>query len=147
MRISDWSSDVCSSDLYVSFSDIQNDDLGEPFKNIAIFDPSDGPILSEPEWFESNVIEGAGITFDPFVSRVFQGSQQDSTIKSFSVNQMGVLGSGSSFRDTTLGSQPDLVFDHISTNLYVSNNATNSIHVYENEIGRASFRERVCQYV
>src|SRR3546814_15318966 len=40
------------SRLYVSFSDIQNDDLGEPFKNIAIFDPSDGPILSEPEWFE-----------------------------------------------------------------------------------------------
>src|SRR3546814_16189328 len=60
------------SRLYVSFSDIQNDDLGEPFKNIAIFDPSDGPILSELEWFESNVIEVAGITFDPFVSRVFQ---------------------------------------------------------------------------
>lgn len=119
------------SRLYVSFSNVQRDDLAEPFKNIAIFDPSYETPLPEPEWFESAVNVGAGITFDPFASRVFQGSQEDSTIKSFSVNEMGVLGAGSSFIDTTLATQPDLAFDHVSTNLYVSNNTTNSIHVYE----------------
>jgi len=124
------------SRLYVSFSDVQTDDLAEPYKNIAIFDPSDAADLPDPERFESGVMEGAGITFNPFVSRVFQGSRQDSSIKSFSVNSMGVLGNGATFIDTTLASQPALVFDHVSTNLYVSNNTTNSIHVYENATAR-----------
>src|SRR5690554_6224598 len=118
------------SRLYVSFSDVQTDDLAEPFKNIAVFDPADSAALKEPVYFNSQVIEGSGIFFNPNAKRVFQGSVRNFTVKTFSVSEVGVLGSATSFVDSTLTSQPDLAYDAISTNLYVSNNLTNSIHVY-----------------
>ncbi len=118
------------SRLYVSFSDVQTDDLAPPFRNIAVFDPADSAALKEPIYFNSQVVEGAGIFFNPNAKRVFQGSVRNFMIKTFSVSQIGVLGSATSFVDSTLTSQPDLAYDAISTNLYVSNNLTNSIHVY-----------------
>lgn len=119
------------SRLYVSFSDVQTDDLAIPFKNIAVFDPADSASLSSPVYFNSQVVEGAGIFFSPTAKRVFQGSVQNFTMKTFSVSLSGVLGPGTSFTDSTLTSQPDLAYDAVSTNLYVANNLTNSIHVYE----------------
>lgn len=118
------------SRLYVSFSDVQADDLAIPYNNIAVFDPADSASLAEPISFNSQVIEGAGIFFNPSVKRVFQGSVRNFTIKTFSVSEIGVLGAGTSFVDSTLTSQPSLAYDPISTNLYLSNNLTNSIHVY-----------------
>jgi hypothetical protein len=118
------------SRLYVSFSDLQTDDLAIPYNNIAVFDPADSASLNEPVYFNSQVKEGAGIYFSPYAKRVFQGSIKDFMIRTFSISLTGVLGPASSFTDTTLVSQPDLAYDHISTNLYVSNNLTNSIHVY-----------------
>jgi hypothetical protein len=119
------------SRLYVSFSDLQTDDLATPYTNIAVFDPADSVSLNAPIYFNSQVKEGAGIYFNPFAKRVFQGSARDFSIRTFSVSLTGVLGLASSFTDSTLISQPDLAYDAISTNLYVSNNLTNSIHVYE----------------
>lgn len=118
------------SRLYVSFSDVQADDLAPPYRNIAVFDPADSASLKEPVYFNSQVIEGAGIFFNPGTKRVFQGSMRNFMIKTFSVSEIGVLGSATSFIDSTLTAQPDLAYDAISTNLYVTNNLTNSIHVY-----------------
>ena len=118
------------SRLYVSFSDVQTDDLATPFNNIAVFDPADSASLAQPNYFNSQVVEGSGIFFSPTAKRVFQGSVQNFSIKTFSVSVAGVLGSGTTFRDSTLTSQPDLAYDAVSTNLYVANNLTNSIHVY-----------------
>src|SRR3546814_15362257 len=63
MRISDWSSDVCSSDLYVSFRDVgyepkpQNlplwfgGDAEAPLKRIAKWGDGWSPFLTPPEKF------------------------------------------------------------------------------------------------
>lgn|SRR5690606_26917438 len=120
------------SRLYVSFSDLQADDLATPYNNIAVFDPADSLSLNEPIYFNSQVREGAGIYFNPYAKRVFQGSVRDFVIRTFSVSLTGVLGPASSFTDSTLVSQPDLAYDATSTNLYVSNSLANSIHVYTN---------------
>lgn len=125
------------SRLYVSFSDVQADDLAIPYKNIAVFDPADSASLKKPISFNSQVIEGAGIFFNPSAKRVFQGSVRSFSVKTFSVSAIGVLGSATSFVDSTLTSQPDLAYDPISTNLYVSNNLTNSIHVYSRGIQKS----------
>lgn len=118
------------SRLYVSFSDVQSDDLALPYNNIAVFDPADSASLKQPAYFNSQVIEGSGIFFSPVAKRVFQGSVRNFMIKTFSVSDIGVLGAATSFVDSTLTSQPSLAYDAISTNLYVSNNLNNSIHVY-----------------
>lgn len=118
------------SRLYVSFTDVPPDDLAPPVKSIAVFDPADSLTLSTPDYFASGVDVGAGIYFNPFAKRVFQGSQANFMIKTFSVNIAGVLGPASSFVDSTLVGQPSLAYDHISTNLYVANNSNNSIHAY-----------------
>ena len=119
------------SRLYVSFLEVQPDDLAEPYDNIAVFDPADSLDFSKPLLFNSTVKQGAGIHFNPFAKRVFQGSLNDFSIKTFSVSLIGVLGSSTSFIDSTLTSQAGLAYDPASTNLYVSNNLTNSIHAYE----------------
>lgn len=130
------------SRLYVSFSDLQLDDLAIPYNNIGVFDPADSALLNAPVYFNSQVKEGAGIYFSPYAKRVFQGSAKDFSVKTFSVSLTGVLGAASSFIDSTLVSQPDLAYDAISTNLYVSNNLTNSIHVY----ARGAQRSGVLKY-
>lgn len=119
------------SRLYVSFSDVQTDDLAQPYENIGVFDPADSSTLSTPMLFNSKVRGGAGIYYNPYAKRVFQGSAQEFSIKTFSVSLVGVLGVASSFVDSTLTSQQDLAYDAVSTNLYVTNSLTNSIHVYD----------------
>lgn len=119
------------SRLYVSFLEVQPDDLALPYNNIAVFDPADSVLFSTPQLFNSQVEEGAGIYFNPYAKRVFQGSLKDFSIKTFSVSLIGVLGTASSFIDSTLVSQAGLAYDQASTNLYVSNNLTNSIHAYK----------------
>ena len=51
-------------------------------------------------------------------------TEADFSIKTFSVSLIGVLGTASSFIDSTLVSQAGLAFDQPSTYLYVSNNLT-----------------------
>jgi len=124
------------SRLYVSLEEVQTDDLQEPYDNIAVFDPADGESLSSPFGYESRVIEGAGIYFNPFAGRVFQGSSDNRSIKTFSVNLQGAVGTGTTFRDSTLINQRDLVYDHSSRNLYVSDNLSQSIFVYSQALNR-----------
>lgn len=130
------------SRLYVSFLEVQPDDLAEPYDNIAVFEPADSVHFSKPLLFNSAVKQGAGIHFNPFAKRVFQGSLNDFSIKTFSVSLIGVLGSSTSFIDSMLTSQAALAYDPTSTNLYVSNNLTNSIHAYE----RGASRNGVLRY-
>lgn len=118
------------SRLYVSFSDVQSSDLEEPYRNIAVFDPAHETPIPVPVRYDSEVDEGAGIFFDPFSSRIFQGSLRNQTIKTFSVNAQGSIGTGVSFRDSTLLSQRDLAYDHSSKYLYVSDNLAGSIYGY-----------------
>lgn len=124
------------SRLYVSFFDVQTDDLEDPYNNIAVFDPADAEQFLKPFEYNSGVLEGAGIYFNPFAGKVFQGSLRDRSIKSFSVNTQGAVGTGSAFRDSTLLYQRDLVYDHSSKNLYVSDNLSQSIYVYSQALNR-----------
>ena len=124
------------SRLYVSFSDETLDDLQEPYRNIAVFDPAGSESLSEPFDYNSQVQGGAGIYFDAFAGRVFQGSFRNRSIKTFSVNNQGAVGTGTTFRDSTLLSQRDLAYDRSSRNLYVSDNLSQSIYVYTQALNR-----------
>jgi DNA-binding beta-propeller fold protein YncE len=124
------------SRLYVSFFDVQTDDLEDPYNNIGVFDPAHAEQFLQPFEYNSGVLEGAGIYFDPFAGKVFQGSLRDRSIKSFSVNSQGAVGTGSTFRDSTLVYQRDLVYDHSSKNLYVSDNLSESIYVYFQALNR-----------
>jgi len=124
------------SRLYVSFSNVPADDLAEPFNNIAVFDPAHAESFSDPFAYNSEVVEGAGIYFDPFAGKVFQGSLRNQSIKSFSVNSQGAVGTGTTFRDSTLLSQRDLAYESSSKNLYVSDNLSESIYVYFQALNR-----------
>lgn len=118
------------SRLYVSFSDVQNDELADPLKHIAVFDPVNAETLADPEWFQSDVQGGAGIYFSPEIGKVIQGSVEDSTIKTFSVSSTGVLSSSTFYSDSTLGNQRALVLDPVSGYLYLSDDQESRIAVY-----------------
>ncbi len=118
------------SRLYVSFSDVPSSDLEEPIRNIEVFDPAHESPIPTSFKYNSEVQEGAGIFFDPFSGRIFQGSLRNQTIKTFSVNAQGSIGTGVSFRDSTLLSQRDLAYDYSSKYLYVSDNLSGSIYGY-----------------
>jgi len=124
------------SRLYVSFFDVQTDDTEAPYNNIVVFDPAHAAEFIKPFEYNSAVMEGAGIYFNPFAGKVFQGSLRDQSIKSFSVNSQGAVGTGTTFRDSTLLYQRDLVYDHSSKNLYVSDNLSESIYVYFQALNR-----------
>jgi len=118
------------SRLYVSFSDVPASDLDEPIRSIEVFDPAHEDPIPTSVKYDSEVQEGAGIFFDPFSGRIFQGSLRNQTIKTFSVNAQGSIGTGVSFRDSTLLSQRDLAYDYSSKYLYVSDNLAGSIYGY-----------------
>src|SRR3546814_15274017 len=123
MRISDWSSDVCSSDLYVP-----NLTIG-PMVCEAIRPHTDAPIdvhlMVEPVDAIIPQFAKAGaniITFHPEASK-----HPDRSL--------------SLIRD--LGCKAGLVFNP-ATSLNWMDHVMDKLEV---EIGRASFRERGCQYV
>lgn len=125
------------SRLYVSFSDVDTNDLDGPARHIAVFDPFTAGNLQSPEAYTTAVIEGAGIHFDPFAGRVFQGSFQNQTITHYSVTAQGSIGTGAtSFRDSTLLSQRDLAYDRDSKTLYVTDNLAGSISAYAQALNR-----------
>lgn len=124
------------SRLYVSMLEQTASDLEDPYKNINVFDPAGSEALTNPFEYVSGVRGGAGIYFDAFSGKVFQGSFNNQTIKTFSVNTQGAVGTGTSFRDSTLLSQRDLIYDRSSRNLYVSDNLSESIYVYFQALNR-----------
>lgn len=125
------------SRLYVSFSDLDTSDLENPAKHIAVFDPFTAEAFEGPDEYSTAVLEGAGIHFDPYAGRVFQGSFSNQTITHYSVTAQGSIGTGAtSFRDSTLLSQRDLAYDHDSKTLYVTDNLAGSISVYAQALNR-----------
>ena len=129
------------SRLYVSFSNIQDNELEDPYKHIAIFDPVNAETVPEPEWFQSDVAGGAGIYFSPSIGKVIQGSVEDSTIKTFTVSSTGVLSNSTFYSDSTLGTQRDLVLDPVSGNLYLSDDQLSRIAVFEDGGVRSGTRK------
>src|SRR3546814_11674198 len=109
MRISDWSSDVCSSDLFGSLGDLLANYIR--LKNIGIL----------PYWC---------INHGPTTSlyyRDLDGNQIETQVDNFDTpEKLTAFFKSEAFQENPLGVQfdPDLL-----------------------EIGRASCRERVCQYV
>lgn len=125
------------SRLYVSFSDIDTSDLDDPARHIAVFDPFTAEAIEQPDLYTTAVLEGAGIHFDPYAGRVFQGSFQRQTITHYPVSAQGSIGTGAtSFRDSTLQSQRDLTYDHDNRTLYVTDNLAGSIFVYSQALSR-----------
>ncbi|WP_345230515.1 hypothetical protein [Olivibacter ginsenosidimutans] len=127
------------SRLYVSFSDLATDDSG-PLENIVVYDPADStdyfPTTGSSEALNSTPKRGMGIFFSPILSQGFQISHDDTTVKYFSVNDVGTLGTTSrSFKDTVqLHSPRAIEYDRYSDLLFITNDATDtaSLNMYYN---------------
>lgn len=127
------------SRLYVSFSDLANADTG-PLQNIVVFDPSDSTnYFPNSEGLNSTPKTGMGIFFSPILSQGFQVSHDDTTIKYFTVNDVGALSASSRFfKDTVqLHSPRAIEYDRYSDLLFITNDASAdtvspSLNIYYN---------------
>src|SRR3546814_10906386 len=108
MRISDWSSDVCSSDLF--------------FAGLAFFAVSPASMAADSA--DSNpIVVATDATFPPFEL------EKDGKLEGFDIDMIKAIAKAENL-NIKLKTMP---FDGIIPSL--------------KEIGRASCRERVCQYV
>src|SRR3546814_14181691 len=116
MRISDWSSDVCSSDLYIQRDGVTRDgERGQLYS--AENDRADGKAFIERQVNDRHQFR--------FIVSPEDGEQYDD-LKPLTRRMIAQM-------EQDLGTKPDWVaVDHFNTCP---------------QIGRASCRERVCQYV
>src|SRR3546814_14199571 len=117
MRISDWSSDVCSSDLQLARSR-----LGIQSLHVPLFGDLQRRVDEHLQEFA--LVEHA--TRHPPL-RPERGDEADKDDKTCIHHQLGNLGNAANVLDAVLVREPQILV--------------------EAEIGRASCRERVCQYV
>src|SRR3546814_11062283 len=115
MRISDWSSDVCSSDLF-SFDEAYANDPARATLSLAYRD-THGALIDQPRAYQTRI--------EPFFSNLLP----EGTLRDYLARRAGVK----SLREYLLLAQ-------LGADLPGAVTAAS-------EIGRASCRERVCQYV
>lgn len=111
------------SRLYVSFSDEETSDATTTFENIVVFDPADSTgYIPDGLGYVSNPKVGMGITFSPDLGQAYQVSRRDSTIRLFTVSDVGNLSSLRNFKDTiNLGSARSIRYNRPSDQLYITN--------------------------
>src|SRR3546814_13002442 len=123
MRISDWSSDVCSSDLVV-----RSDEAHIPSKNNYQGEGSAPPPLS---YFAA----GAAFCLMSHLKGYIHERKLD--VRSYAVEQRLKFTRGLP-EDVENSGKPGASCDLLETHVIIDS---------DEEIGRASCRERVCQYV
>lgn len=138
------------SRLYISFSDIANSDT-QVYQNAVVIDPADSAgYIPAPSGANTQPRLGMGITYSPDLRQGFQVSRNDTTIKYFSVNDAGVIGTSTrSFKDTIHLYIPRAIrYDNKSDQLFITNDHPDSasLNIYYNPsrlVGQQSPRKRL----
>lgn len=128
------------SRLYVSFENYQDDATQDPYQNLGVIDPADTSEMEVVTNYDSGVRGGAGVHFNPFAGRIFQGSAQDTTIRVMTVSELGIpqLSGNIGFHELT--AMRGLWYHHDSQFLYVVNNATpTAIYGYFQPLNRNGY--------
>lgn len=126
--------------LYVSIESFQTDESQDAIDNVVLIDPADTTELYIALNFNSRAQGGAGIHFNPFAGRVFQGGYGDTTIRVMTVGALGTLGNSGAFGHRELNAMRGLAYHANSRMLYVANNATpTSIYAFYQPMNRNGF--------
>ncbi|MFB2120615.1 hypothetical protein [Parapedobacter sp. 2B3] len=110
--------------LYVSIEDVQLDASKDDIDNVVLIDPADTLDMYVALNHNSNAVGGAGIYFNPFVSRLFQAGYNDTTIRVMTVGNLGTLGNSGNIGNELLKQMRGIVYHHPTQLLYVASNAT-----------------------
>lgn len=131
--------------LYVSIESNQTDASGDPIDNVVLIDPADTLDLPVALNYNAGALAGAGIHFDPFVSRVFQAGYSypgipDTTIRLMTVGALGKLGGSGRIGHGELTAMRGIAYHHPTEMLYVANNATpTAIYGFYQPLNRSGF--------
>ncbi|GGG82382.1 hypothetical protein GCM10007415_14040 [Parapedobacter pyrenivorans] len=112
--------------LYVSIEDYQRDASKDDIDNVVLIDPADTLGMYVALNHDSDALGGAGIYFNPFVSRLFQAGYNDTTIRVIAVGNLGSLENSGSIGNRLLSQMRGIVYHHPTQMLYVASNATSS---------------------
>lgn len=127
------------SRLYVSLSSIQTNEALDPYPNLAIFDPADGTTMEDGLAYDTKVIGGSGVHFNPFGGRLFHASYQDSIIQMMGVSDVGIPGSSGFLFHDKLTAMRGLTYNHETKELFVANvQSPTGIFVFKNPENRRS---------
>ena len=124
------------SRLYVSFLDYQTDDSKDPFQNLSVIENANSNILTGT-LFNSGTKGGGSVHFNPYDSRVFQGSVNDSTVMILSVTQIGIPQESGFLTHVNLTGIRGLAYNNITKKLFIANSITPSgVYVFNNPLNR-----------
>jgi hypothetical protein len=124
------------SRLYVSFLDYQTDETKDPFLNLSVIENANSNQLTG-NLFNSGTKGGGSVHFNPFDSRVFQGSVNDSTIMILSVTHVGIPQVSGFLTHENLTGIRGLSYNNITKKLFVANSITPSgVYVFNNPLNR-----------
>lgn len=110
--------------LYVSIEDFQRDASKDDIDNVVLIDPADTLDMYVALDHNSNALGGAGIHFNPLVSRLFQAGYSDTTIRIMTVGNLGTLGNSGSIGNELLKQMRGIAYHHPTQLLYVASNST-----------------------
>lgn len=126
--------------LYVSIEDFQRDASKDDIDNVVLIDPADTLDMYVALNHDSDALGGAGIHFDPFVSRLFQAGYSDTTIRVMTVGNLGTLGNSGSIGNDLLRQMRGITYHHPTQLLYVASNATpTTIYGFYQPLNRNGF--------
>ena len=128
--------------LYVSIENYQTDASKDDIDNVVLIDPADTVEMYVALNHDSDALGGAGIYFNPFVSRLFQAGYNDTTIRVMSVGNLGTLGNSGSIGNGLLNQMRGLVYHHPSEMLYVASvNTPTTIYGFHQPMNRNGFTD------
>ena len=128
------------SRLYISFSDYQADETLEPYENLGVIDPADTTEMKVVTNYDSKVMGGTGVYFNPYGGNIFQGSAGDTTIQMMTVTDLGVPKTSGRIGFNELTAIRGLGYNHQNQTLYVVNNATpTSIYAFVQPMNRNGY--------
>jgi len=128
------------SRLYVSFENYEEDETQEPYRNLAVIDPADTTGMKVTIDYDSEVMGGAGVHFNPFAGIIFQGSAGDTTIRMMTVTDLGIPKNDGFIGFNELTAVRGLWYQNSSQMLYVVNNATpTAVYGYHQPMNRNGY--------
>lgn len=128
------------SRLYVSFENYQDDETLEPYENLGVIDPADTTEMEVTIDYDSEVMGGTGVHFNPFAGSIFQGSAQDTTIRMMTVTDLGIPKTSGRIGFHELTAIRGLWYHNQSQMLYVVNNANpTSIYAFHQPLNRNGY--------
>ena len=112
------------SRLYVAIGIFRTEESRDAKDNVVLIDPADTVLMEVALNHNSDALGGAGIHFNPFVSRVFQSGYSDTTIRIMTVGALGTLGNTGKIGHGDLRALRGIAYHHPSQMLYVASNTT-----------------------